>query len=141
MKLPRWTSAEHREHFIRYCEMLESSDARERAEGATAASRTLRAAGLSWREVFADTPIPERAPRQPRAPRAPRREPAAAESDAGLAWKTRVQRLLGQTGALNDWERAFLADLTRFPRLSDKQAAVIGNIEARVARGARARSA
>lgn len=138
-RLPKWTGPQHQEHLIRFCEMLESPSAQERADAAIAATRLLRAAGTNWRALLSDPPAPARAPRQPRQPRAPRQGPAEAESE--LAWKTRAQRLLAVPGLCNEWERSFLGDVLRYRTLTEKQAGVVQKIEARLAKGGRARSA
>lgn len=93
--------------------LLGSDKAGERDAAALAAHRILTKAGLSWEQILAGSPP------QPR-------EPLIG------TWRLTCGELMKRPGALKAWERTFLADLTRFQRISMKQRYVLKEIADRV---------
>ncbi len=102
--------------------LLGSDKAGERDAAVCAAQRVLDRNGLCWPDLLG----------LPQPPQPPKREPLFATWRATCAELSRRQR------DLRPWERAFVADLPAFPRISTKQRYVLKQIADRVL-GARAR--
>jgi hypothetical protein len=94
------------------CGLFSSNHVGERAEAARRADAIVKAAGLDWHELL----TPARAHREPQ---------------RGI-WRTTCEELQKRPGDLRTWERAFVADLPKFSRISTKQRYVLDEIARRV---------
>jgi hypothetical protein len=111
-------SPEIRRKLIGCLGMLGSDAIGERASEALLATRLLQSAGLSW-----DTIIPEAQPiTVHRAPPSPN-------------WRITCERLLQRPRDLSRWERDFVTDLQKFPRISAKQKLFLDEISQRILGG------
>jgi hypothetical protein len=105
------------------CSLLGSHHDGERSAAAHAATKLLRAQGLSWEDVFT--------PALPAPPQWPvHREPTYQASVMSHAAKVRHARRYPER--LTNWEVTFLADLGRCRSLSPKQAVALDRIMAKV---------
>jgi len=102
------------ERLAKMAGMLGSNHAGERAAAAAAATRLLRAHGLTWREVLLLQAVPPARP-----------DPGADD------WRGAAAACLARPDLLTQWEARFLRDLLAFPRVSPKQAATLDGIVAR----------
>jgi hypothetical protein len=92
--------------------LLGSDHAGERDAAAMAAHRLLQQHQITWPDLLARPPV--------------RREPLHG------TWRTTCAELASRPDDLRPWERSFVADLPKFPRLSTKQRYVLQEIAARV---------
>lgn len=93
--------------------LLSSNQPGEVQAAATAATRIVQAAGLTWQQVLKPAPVEKPLPQ------------------LGV-WRQTVARLLEHRGSLRPWEVRFLTDLPGFRRLSTKQRYVLDEIASRV---------
>jgi hypothetical protein len=108
-----------RERLAKLCGLFGSDHAGERANAAAVADRLVRQAGLRWLDVV--LPAPPRFEREIKAVR-----------DAAEFCRRHPQRL-------SPWERQFLDSIADRPgRLSDKQAAVLARLGAKIRAAERA---
>ncbi len=95
------------------CGLFSSDHVGERAEAARRADAIVKAAGLTWPDLLL---TPARAHREPQ---------------RGI-WRTTCAELQKRPGDLRTWERAFVADLPKFSRISTKQRYILDEIARRV---------
>lgn len=95
--------------------LLASDQPGEVAAAAEAATRIVQRSGLTWRQILKPPPVEKRLP------------------ELGT-WRETVRQCLAGGGDLRPWERAFLADLPGFRRLTTKQRYVLKEIADRVLR-------
>lgn len=95
--------------------LLGSDHAGERDAAALAASRILKAAGLSWDELLCRGPAPEE-----------HREPLLG------VWRQTCAELAKRPGDLRVWEKRFASDLPAFRRITSKQRYILASIADRV---------
>jgi hypothetical protein len=107
-----------RQRLAKLLGMLGSDYAGERDAAGLAAHRFIRERDLSWDDVI----HPD--------------IPATGNRDTLQPWRATVAECLRQPGALRAWERQFLRSLSDFPRISQKQRSVLGQIAERVLRRA-----
>jgi hypothetical protein len=93
--------------------MLGSDHAGERDAAGLAAHRLLQKRGLSWEDALTPQPVERRLPEH-------------------TTWRTTCARLMENPRALRPWERSFVADLPKFPRISVKQRYILNEIATRV---------
>ncbi len=105
-----------RDRLVKLLGMLGSDHSGERDAAALAVVRLLRQRKLAWSDVIAA------------AGPAPNATRAVAETN----WRQTVAACLRQPGALDPWEAGFLHNLSRSPRISPKQAAVLRQIALRL---------
>lgn len=106
-------SESDRSHLVKLLAMLGSDHAGERDAAGLAADRFIRQRGLSWEEALAPKTHERRLPEMGR-------------------WRRTCGQLMEKTQALRPWERSFVADLPKFPRISVKQRYVLNEIAKRV---------
>jgi hypothetical protein len=94
------------------CGLFSSDHVGERAEAARRADAIVKAAGLDWHQLL----TPARAHREPQ----------------HGTWRTTCAELQKRPGGLRTWERAFVADLPKFSRISTKQRYILDEIARRV---------
>ena len=111
---------------------LGSNQPGERDCAALMATKWIRSRGLNWSEILLPAlPQPKRRPRG-KAPPPPPPPPPHPPSDG---WLLLIQRCLQRSWMLNDWEQGFLRDLRGFSKLSEKQAARLDAIAAKLGVG------
>jgi hypothetical protein len=93
--------------------MLGSDHAGERDNAGLAASRLIRQREITWEQVLDPPPVERRLP------------------EYGT-WRTTCTKLMARPRALRPWERTFVADLPKFPRISVKQRYFLNEIAQRV---------
>lgn len=109
------------ERLAKICGLLSSDHDGERATAALLVSRTMRAAGITWEDVFAvpDASEVAGAPRADRATQRPRtraRQPSMMMPHQGRAlWALTFHAML------SEWERGFLQSLAQQRRASSGQ--------------------
>lgn len=101
-----------RAKLLKVLPLLGSDNAGERDAAALAASRILKGAGPSWGDLLSR---PATEPREPL-----------------LGWRATCAELQKRPGSLRGWERKFVTDLPRFPRISAKQRYILAEIAERV---------
>jgi hypothetical protein len=97
--------------------MLGSDHVGERDVTARLAEWIVRSAGLTWNELIA-------APRLEARPEPPRPDPPPPSPD----WRELAHRCSAHPRWLSEWEQDFVAGLSRWARLSLKQAATLDRI-------------
>jgi hypothetical protein len=102
-----------RTRLVKMLAMLGSDHPGERDAAGLAAHRLLQKRGLTWDDVMSPRPAERRPP------------------EFGV-WRTTCVRLMENPLALRAWERTFVSDLPKFPRISTKQRYVLGEIAKRV---------
>lgn len=107
-------SLPERERLAKLLAMLGSSHAGERDAAGLAAHRLLNERGTTWADALG---ISTRTPNALTRP---------------VGWQGVVRRCRERNRALTPWERGFLSELDRLPRLSLKQAAALQKIADRV---------
>lgn len=100
--------AADRQRLSRVLALLDSPVEGERHAALAAATRVLASRGIAWRELLDvdDTPDVDEA-------------------------RALLRRLLQRIDALDDWQRRFVLDVARFPRLSPRQRAKVAKLAAR----------
>jgi len=100
--------AADRQRLSRVLALLDSPVEGERHAALAAATRVLASRGIAWRELLDvdDTPDFDEA-------------------------RALLRRLLQRLDALDDWQRRFVLDVARFPRLSPRQRAKVAELAAR----------
>ena len=98
------------ERLAKLCGMFGSAHAGERAAAAAKADQLVRALGLTWFDVLV--------PKQ--------------NQLVGAALAMKLALLRDNLERLTDWERGFVASLSKFRRLSDKQRKVLDRLVAKV---------
>jgi len=101
-----------RERLTKLLGLLGSDHAGERDAAGLAAMRLLRQRGIVWPDLLLPAPT--------------HREP-----HFGI-WRTTCAELAARPGDLRPWERGFVADLPKFPRISTKQRYVLNEIAKRI---------
>jgi hypothetical protein len=102
-----------RQKLSRILALLDSDQVGERDAAVLAATRLLQRHRMRWSELLTIPPTQVREPLY-------------------STWRKTCARLMEQPGRLRPWERSFVADLPRFPRISTKQRYVLCEIADRV---------
>jgi hypothetical protein len=102
-----------RTKLVKLLALLGSDHAGERDAAGLAAHRLLQKCGLGWDEVLSPRPIERQLPEH-------------------SIWRATCARQMENPRALRPWERTFVADLPKFPRISAKQRYVLNEIATRV---------
>lgn len=98
--------------------MLGSEHDGEALNAARAAEKTRKDMGLKWHQLLAPQPQQEWA--------GPRYDSATTN------WREQVRRCVDHFSRLTLWEQQFVSSLSRLRRLSEKQAAILERIAAKV---------
>jgi hypothetical protein len=116
-------SATQRDKLARLLALLGSNFAGERDAAGLAAHRLVSGAGLTWQQALTPSIAAPAASSKPRAQ--PEPEP---EDD----WRALAKNCLNYSRLITAWECEFLEGLPRFPRLSERQDAVLQKIAAKL---------
>jgi hypothetical protein len=107
-----WLSTLERNRLPKLLALLGSDKAGERDAAGLAAHRMLQQHDLTWSDLLIPAPV--------------KREPLHS------TWRTTCTELAKRGGDLRPWERLFVAELPKFPRISTKQRHCLQSIAGRV---------
>lgn len=110
-------AASDRERLARLLGMLGSDHLGEVANAGRLADKMVRAAGLTWPDIIA----PARSPPD-----------GDADTDPIRDWRRTAAACSRYSHLLNSWEAEFVVGLSRFPRLSRRQHAILVKIVTRL---------